>query len=264
MIQKIWLVALALLPFGIFADFDSATYVDFNAGTLPLILAVPHDGTDALPGVPERNGAGGTKNFNTSRDTNTALFARNVAAEIERQTGKRPYVVIMKLARKWVDANRKEINAFENEQAGQVYRTFYARVAEAKREILANYGKGLLLDIHCGGSWKHDVYFGTGRGKAIAPLTGRSGKDAFTGKDGLPSLMADLGYEIPGYKGVTFEHGPTGNLIQVNTWDDAANNLDGIEIEIQRKRHLHKQERIQKISTDFAAAVTKFLQAYYL
>lgn len=134
----------------------------------------------------------------------------------------------------------------------------------AKREVISVHGKGLLLDIHCGGSWKYDVYFGTGpKNKAIAPLHARAGGGAFHGATGLPQLLAGLGYEIPGHNGIPEQVGPTGNLIHELTWADESNALDGVEIEIHRKRHLHKPEKIEKLANDFATALLKFLHSYY-
>jgi hypothetical protein len=244
---------------------DVDQYVEFLPGDYPLILAVPHDGTMSFPNVPERTNKNHGKSFNKGRDTHTAILAKNIRAEIFARTGKKPYVVIMNLSRKWIDANRDEARAVEDEKVGRVYKKFYSLLYDSKAEIIQKYGKGLLLDIHCGQSWTYDVYFGNGgsKGKATIPLATRAGADAYGGADSIQKTLSDFGYEIPGYKTIPFVRGPTGSLIMQLTWADKKNQLDGIEIEINSKRHLFKPQPLQKISTDLTTAILKFVKRYY-
>lgn len=255
----VWVLALPLSA----QEIAPENFVEYIPGDIPLILEVPHDGRDAYPGVPERSNPGNEAGFNKGRDQNTSVVARNIQTAFLEKTGKKPYVVIMKLSRKWIDVNRQEVRAVEDEKVAQVYRHFYAKLKEAKAEIIARFGKGLILDIHCGSGWTYDVYFGTRGMKAIKPLIGRAGKEAFGGEFSIQKSLSDKGYEIPGYKSIPKEQGPTGNVIQALTWTDPANKLDGIEIEINSKRHLNKADAIRKFSGDLAEAVMLFFTKYY-
>jgi N-formylglutamate amidohydrolase len=258
------LLALFFLGPAIAADAAAAKYVEYLPGTMPLILEVPHDGTEAYPGVAERTNPKGFPAFRKGRDTNTAELARKLQAMFSEKTGKKPYIVIMKLARKWVDVNREEERGVENEKTAEVYRLYYAKLHEAKNEIIQKYGKGLILNIHSSNTWQHDVYFGTGGMKAVKPLIKRSGFNAYTGEFSIQQTLSDKGYEIPGYKNIPSEQGPTGNVNRALTWIEKDSKLDAIEIEINGKKHLEEQESLAKFSEDFGEAVLKFLHKYYL
>lgn len=78
-------------------------------GNFPVILSAPHGGTAKVPGAEPRKGEGmekGGKGFVVARDTGTEELAYTLAAEIEKKLGKKPYYVVAKFARTYVDANR--------------------------------------------------------------------------------------------------------------------------------------------------------------
>lgn len=245
------------------ADNAAAKYIEYLPGNMPLILEVPHDGTEGYPGVPERTNPKNFPAFRKGRDENTAELARKMQAFFQEKTGKKPYVVILKLARKWIDVNREEERAVEDARIAEVYRQYYAKLAEAKNEILQKFGKGLMLNLHSSDTWQHDVYFGTGGMRAVKTLIKRSGISAYGGEFSIQQALANKGYEIPGYKDIPSEQGPTGNVNRALTWIDKESKLDAIEIEINGKKHLKTPEDMTKFSDDFSEAVMKFIQKYY-
>lgn len=253
---------LALFPIAA-ADPAAAKYVEYLPGTMPLILEVSHDGTEAYPGVPERKNPKNFPAFRTGRDLNTAELALKVQAYFQEKTGKKPYVVILKLARKWIDVNREEERGVENEKVAAVYRLYYAKLAEAKNEIIGKFGKGLMLNIHSSNTWTHDVYFGSGGMRAVKPLLKRAGMNAYAGEFSIQQALSDKGYEIPGYKNIPGEQGPTGNVNRALTWSEKDSQLDAIEIEINGKKHLESPESLAKFTEDFSEAVRKFTGKYY-
>lgn len=239
-------------------------YIEYLPGTMPLILEVPHDGIEAYPGVAERVNPKGFPAFRKGRDENTAELALKMQAFFQEKTGKKPYVVIMKLARKWVDVNREEERGVEHEKTALVHRLYYAKLQEAKNEVISRFGKGLMLNIHSSNTWQHDLYFGSGGMRAVKPLLKRSGMNAYTGEFSIQQSLSNKGYEIPGYKNIPSEQGPTGNVNRALTWIDKDSKLDAIEIEINGKKHLETPENLAKFSEDFSEAVLVFLKKYYL
>src|SRR5262245_36634373 len=80
-------------------------------GELPIILTAPHGGTEPIPGVAART------NGVTVYDSKTLELAREVSSALEKQLGKKPYVVAAKFSRKFLDVNREESAALESEPA---------------------------------------------------------------------------------------------------------------------------------------------------
>jgi hypothetical protein len=62
--------------------------VEAMRGELPIILAAPHGGRNAVPGCDLRTPTG--SRFVTAADFNSDVLARGIAAELERITGKNP------------------------------------------------------------------------------------------------------------------------------------------------------------------------------
>jgi N-formylglutamate amidohydrolase len=242
----------------------ASEYVEYVQGDCPLLIEVPHDGTLLLYSIPVRMITEESKSFSTGRDTGTAQLAKEVTRIIKTKTGKTPYLVIMKLSRKQLDVNRAPKEAYDHHDAGAVYNEYYALLEKVKAEILLKFGKGLLLDIHCSGSWKHDIYFGTSKeNRSITTFITKQGKEAYTGKNSIQYQMNKAGYEVPGFGGVPAEEGPAGTIIKTLTWGSTDKRLDGIEIEIQRKKHLMKEDTIKAFAANLANAVIVFTGEYY-
>ena len=65
----------------------------------------PHGGRKPVPDVPERLGKGLT-NFQTVLDANTAELVDVFATELEEQLHGKPWLVVARFERKYLDANR--------------------------------------------------------------------------------------------------------------------------------------------------------------
>src|SRR5262245_15709108 len=81
-----------------------------QAGELPVILTAPHGGRADVPGCEVRTAVG--SRFVVTSDMNTDVLALSIAEELWRLTGKRPYVVVAKFHRKFIDANRSVGEAY--------------------------------------------------------------------------------------------------------------------------------------------------------
>ncbi|QOJ28846.1 MAG: hypothetical protein HRU80_08095 [Ignavibacteriales bacterium] len=118
-------------------------YVEYIAGNLPIILSAPHGGDMKPSLIPDRTW--GT----TVNDFNTQELTRYLASEIFLKTGKYPHVIINRLARIKLDANRDSLEAAqENPLALRAWYEYHAFIDTAKAIASGNYGAGLLIDMH--------------------------------------------------------------------------------------------------------------------
>ena len=103
-----------------------ADLVVVQQGTMPIILAAPHGGREAIPGAPPREDKskieafrkwGGFGAFGAgSGDVNTGILAQMKAI-----TGKDVYLVMAKFERRFIDANRPPELALDSANARPYY-----------------------------------------------------------------------------------------------------------------------------------------------
>jgi N-formylglutamate amidohydrolase len=136
--------------------YDASSMIDARAGSLPILLTVPHDGTETVGMVAPRSKG------ERVRDMNASLLAERIAAAIEKRTGKRPYIVIAKFSRKYLDANRPESEAMESAEALPAYRAYHDQVKAYIAELKAKFPKdALLVDVHGQGAGTNTTFLGT-------------------------------------------------------------------------------------------------------
>ena len=164
-------------------------------GDLPIILSAPHGGRNAVPDVPARQGKG-VKKFVAKPDTDTDLVTEELATAIAKITGNRPYVVISRFERKFIDANRAPESAYETEQAKATYDAYQQAITAARQKIIVRWGSGILLDVH-GQTFADDTVFrGTQNGKTVAHLIKKFGAEAYTGEKSLFGQLAKQGFTV--------------------------------------------------------------------
>lgn len=242
---------------------EPADLVTIQEGTLPIILSAPHGGTKDIPGVPARRGEGlekGAKGFVVSRDTGTEELARAIADAIEKKTGKKPYMVVARYSRKYVDANRPPEIAYEHPLAKPVYDHYRGALAKFCQEAKKVHGGGLLLDVHGQGSRKDTIFRGTQNGQTVSLLRQRFGEKAHTGPKSFFGLLAangctvhpadGEGKEQPGYAG--------GHIVR--TYGGESFGIDAIQLEFGND-YRTKQTR-QQTADRVAAAVAEYTKLY--
>ena len=117
-------------------------YIEFTAGSLPLIISAPHGGTMAPAEIPDRTSG------ETVLDTNTLELANAIADAFRTSTGKRPYLVLCRLSRTKLDANRELGEAAQGSaQAGGAWREWHGFL-DAATTAVEGTGSGLYIDLH--------------------------------------------------------------------------------------------------------------------
>ncbi|MCX7014785.1 MAG: N-formylglutamate amidohydrolase [Candidatus Sumerlaeota bacterium] len=161
-VGRLLLMAAMLPPVGFAAESTPPPnpdgLLDCQQGNLPIILLAPHGGTVEPPGMTPRKG-------NPLRDSGTAELAQELAKALSYTNAagveRKPYFVINRLHRKFVDPNRSpQKDPFsgltdENGQrlqpdprAQRLYHDFHACADFAVGEVQREFGAGLLLDLH--------------------------------------------------------------------------------------------------------------------
>ena len=129
--------------------FGTNEYIEYIAGDLPLIFTAPHGGLLAPESIPVRTQtACGTGDFATVTDANTQDLARRIRA-VFAETGRHPHIIINRLSRSRLDANRAiGMAACGNADAERAWNEYHDFVAAARAQILDAYGKGWYTDLH--------------------------------------------------------------------------------------------------------------------
>lgn len=138
---------VAAVPIGPFTPgqsyFGRNQYVEYIAGNAPVIFTAPHGGTVTPEEITERTC--GT----TVRDSNTEELARTIGAVFFERTGKYPHVIINRLARSRLDANRDVAEAScGNAAAAVAWEEWHALIEIATSASIASSGRGWLTDLH--------------------------------------------------------------------------------------------------------------------
>jgi hypothetical protein len=125
--------------------FDDKKYIEYIAGNLPIIISSSHGGDKSPDEIADRE----CENCVYGNDLYTQELTRTLADEINNLTGCYPHVIINRLRRAKLDANRSIEEAADGdpiaEQAWHDYNNF---LDTANHIVTESYGKGIFFDLH--------------------------------------------------------------------------------------------------------------------
>lgn len=125
--------------------FGTDSLTEYRCGNLPIILSSPHGGYKTPATLPNRNCVGCV----TVRDSYTQELTRQIEAAILFKTGCYPHVIINRLDRKKLDANREIIEATDSNSVTEPYWHDYMNFIDSARNLVNKSNqKGIFLDIH--------------------------------------------------------------------------------------------------------------------
>lgn len=209
--------------------------VEIQQGDLPIILSAPHDGSLDVPGAKPRTGAGleaKPGGFVTARDTGTAPLAQLISQAIETRFGRKPYLVINRAHRKFMDPNRPAAEAYEEAATQSVYETYHNFLHTACTEVRSKYQSGLLLDIHGQGSRRNTVFRGTQNGLTVELLRNRFGEGAHSGDASFLAMLDARKFIVyPNPFDGKEQAGFTGGFIVKNYGSHSTYGIDAIQLE---------------------------------
>lgn len=241
---------------------DGNKFLTLWAGSLPIILAAPHGGREAIPGLAPRRGLG-VRQFTTERDSNTAELAEALAVKLRERMGAAPFSVIARFERKFIDANRDPQSAYEAAPAKPFYDGYHRALGDAAQAIRQQWGRGLLLDIHGQGEQAATIYRGTDNGKSVSQLHQQFGAAALTGAKSILGQLAARGYKVlPDLAGSERESRYTGGYTTRTYGSHQGTKIDAIQLELGSD--LRAKANLDRTAGDLAHAIEIFAREYLL
>lgn len=245
------------------APLERAGFVTIEAGTIPVIVSAPHGGSLRIPGVPDRVGGGAVKQFVTVRDTNTREFAQAFAAQLEREFGGKPFVVVAHFDRKQIDANRPAADATEDPRARPYYDAYHAALKSHTEAVRKNWGRGLLLDLHGHAADAKTTFRGTGKKQSVQSLLDRYGEKALSGPNSLLGALSAKGHTVfPPLSEPETPENPrfNGGHIVRTYGSGAGTGIDAIQLELGGDARARRA--IPAFARDLAQATRAFAKEY--
>lgn len=243
----------------------AADYVIVQQGTLPIIVSAPHGGRKKVLDVPERMGVG-INNFATVLDANTDLLVEQFAAELEKQLKGKPWLIIAKFERKYIDVNRSREQGYESEKAKPYYDAYHDPLEAACKAVKKKFGRGLLLDIHGQGEFKDTICRGTQNGKTVTLLKERDGWGAITGKRSVLGHLERSGYKVlpscDADEKTKEEPQFNGGYIVRNYGSHTGYAIDAIQLEFGTFLRDKEKDKYAQTARDLADAVAIFHAEY--
>jgi N-formylglutamate amidohydrolase len=262
-LTRVEFVALATLlhaPLDAQEKKQPADFLTVWPGMVPIILAAPHGGREAIPGVAARRGIG-VPQFTTERDNNTAELAELVAGKISERLAAKPFLVIARFERKYVDVNRADATAYESAGAKPHYDAYHRALEAASHRVRQNWSAGVLLDIHGQGAAADTIFRGTNNGKSVSALEQKFGREAIVGPKSISGQLAAKGYKIePGAAADGREHRYTGGYTTRTYGSHRGSRIDAIQLEFGT--NLRSRRNLERTANDLAEAIESFAKAY--
>lgn len=239
------------------SESDPSRWLKLRAGVLPIIIAAPHGGRMPIPAVSARRGVG-VAQFTTERDNNTAELAEMIAEKLAVDLGARPFLVIARFERKFIDANRAASGAFETPAAKPYYEAYHRALGDAAARVKEQWGGGLLLDIHGQRAEADTIFRGTNNGRSVTTLRRRFGAAALAGPKSILGQMAALGYHVSPTD--DYESRYTGGYTTQTYGSHRGTSIDAIQLELGT--NLRRQANLERTATDLARAIEIFAREY--
>jgi N-formylglutamate amidohydrolase len=128
---------------GIEPVFGQHKYTEYRAGSLPIIIGVPHGGNQRPNAVADRRFG------RTAQDSFTQEIALLIAQECQRVFQAQPHLIFCHLHRMKVDCNREIREGAQGDPlAEKTWAEFHAFVDLAVEHVQTHAGKGLYIDLH--------------------------------------------------------------------------------------------------------------------
>ena len=268
--------------------FGTNNYTEYVAGNMPVILSAPHGGLLSPAAIPDRNCSG----CSTVNDFNTQELGRALAGALHERTGCWPHLVINRLHRRKLDANRDLPEAADgNPVAGQAWADFHSFLGYAKNDVSLQFGKGFYVDIHGHGhsiqrlelgyllysdelrlpddTLNTPVFTGYSSIKHLVESNPQSLTHAelLRGSQSLGELLADRGYPAtPSQSDPAPDAGEDYFSGGYNTARYSSYNggsIDGVQIECNRTGIRDSLSQVERFADTLAVALLDYLGRHY-
>ena len=125
-------------------------YIEYEIGTIPLIISVPHGGMLECKDIPKRlTGVLGIDKGTIELSKDIIIALANIA-ETRNQAGKKPSYIISNVRRSKIDLNRSKFEAYDlnSTLAREIYQHYHEKIKELVCDNIKNFQYSLLIDVH--------------------------------------------------------------------------------------------------------------------
>lgn len=137
-------------------QFSESRYVEYQAGSLPIIIVAPHGGhvnPDCFPELPDKH----------KNDRNSQEYARGLAHYLRMKTGKYPHLIVNHIrTEKFNPARSQEEATNGNHVLKRVWEHFHGFIEEAKNAVTRDWGSGHYFECHVNGHARRWIEIGQG------------------------------------------------------------------------------------------------------
>ena len=266
-----------------------------NDGNLPLVIAVPHGGTELVLEVNPRQNTDTADQFNINGAIYTYEIARTLRYVLEDRFLMRPFLVACLAHRRYVDVNRPPKDAYTmrssdddatlpvrlRRSGAPVYFEYHCALRRYVGSLFRRYqGKALLIELTGAATYPGQIVRSTAQGKSVLRLRERVGEAAMSGPSSLGALIENRGYESDPPPQLAYppldcvrrndvsaacrlEVDDTPGTYTLETYGSHnANGIDAIQINIGR--NLRTTGTFERTGRDLAQAVGDFVKQYYM
>lgn len=235
--------------------------IDVRRGNIPIIISAPHGGQEDVPDVPPRENRDAYR-FVTGADVNTRDLAHKIVARLEKELGGKPYYVVARFRRRYLDVNRTAEHAYESPGAKFYYDAYHGTLAEFCRDVQTKHGAGLLIDVHGQATYKGQLLVGTVGGESMKLLRQRRGDEVLVGRRGIVGYLQDVGFDtVPALNATDFNVTKyNGGEITQAYGSHRPAGIDAVQFEFGSK--LRTTDVLDDTADRAAEAVATFYRAY--
>jgi len=268
--------------------FGANNYIEYKAGNLPILLSAPHGGLLTPSSIPDRNCSGCT----TVNDYNTQELARALYDAIYARSGCYPYMVINRLHRRKLDANRDLPEAADGDPiAGKAWEEFHGFLEQAHYAVEHDFGKGFYIDLHGHGHAVQRLELGYLLSKSELQLSDNtlntntfvryssirnladhnandlSHAELLHGSESFGSLLSERGYPaVPSaqdpYPDGAEDYFDGGyNTARYSSYPRGA--IDGVQIECNRTGVRDSIQQVKRFADSLAVTLLEYLHIHY-
>ncbi len=232
-------------------------------GDIPVVLSAPHGGTERLAGVRRRTREDVPgEMFGDVRDRETVELTLLVNQELTRLLeGKRPYIVLSRIHRRYIDFNRSRRFAYQSDRAAKYYDEYHNTMKDFVKEVGTKWSHGIVLDIHGQSRRNFTIMRGTLSGGAVKHWREHHGGwESVMGAKSILGYLSQQGRAIWPADPLTTETELNGGYI-TGIYSQQLPNVDAIQLE--HGRYLRTWGR-RSYASDLANGIKTFYDTYLI
>lgn len=262
-------------------------YIEYRAGSLPIVISVPHGGYLTPSDISDRNCA----NCTYVNDAYTLELGELLHDAIIEISGCAPHMVMNHLDRIKLDANRNLTEGADGDPlAEQAWYDFHHFIDESKACVSEEYGAGFYLDLHGHGhsiqrieygyllyedelAFSDDVLnsstyinYSSLRNLANTNIMGLSHVELLRGPNSLGTMLANNGY--PGVPSTSDPYPLVGqpyfsggyNTVRHSSYQGGT--IDGVQVECNQSIRFDPEARDQ-FAVELAHQLLDFVNTFY-